>query len=123
MNVPARHPTRLVDDKPRTSRHLDAPWNDDVHRLPFLESSESTRLQCGQTCQRAFGSGMQHGSPPQLGTTQRHVLQCDNAPTPRCPTRRLDMADHRAMIHTKGGELLPPEDACLLLREFCQARH
>ncbi len=21
------------------------------------------------------------------------------------------------------GELLPPEDACLLLREFCQARH
>ncbi len=66
MNVLARHPTRLVDDKPRTSRHLDALWNDDVHRLPFLESSQSTRLHCGQTYQRAFGSGMQHGSPPLL---------------------------------------------------------
>lgn len=103
MKILTGQPTRLVDDEPRTSRHLDAPWHDDVGRHTILESSQPTRLQRGQTCQRAAGSGVQDGSPPQLATGQRHILQCDDAPTPRCPPRRPDMAGHDAMIDTEGG--------------------
>lgn len=70
MKILTGQPTRLVDDEPRTSRHLDAPWHDDVGRHTILESSQSTRLQRGQTCQRAAWPGAQDGSPPQLAITE-----------------------------------------------------